>query len=140
MVSRIGSTVWMQNGSMIVRAEDTHNWPFCAGQLRSTHHWTPMHTRRSGRMGRRIQRGGQQRPKFGQPCVKLCLQGLRSRRAGLVRELFLAFLLCRIRPGGLPFCPVMIAQYLRYRLGIHALPRMRGALTALPLTLQLRSQ
>ncbi len=47
---------------------------------------------------------------FGHPSIKLCLHGLRRGRAGFVRELFLASpLRCR-RPGGLPFCAVVIAH------------------------------
>jgi hypothetical protein len=57
-----------------------------------------------------------------------------------MRELFLAFSLRRIRPCGVPFCAVVVAQYLLYRLFVRALPSLGSALTALQLTLQLRPQ
>ncbi|MGP0027834.1 MAG: hypothetical protein ACLPKE_31410 [Streptosporangiaceae bacterium] len=88
-----------------------------------------------GQLGWCVQYGGQQRPEFGQPCIKLCLHGLRRRRSRLMRELFLAFSLRCIRPGGLQFCAVVVAHYLLYRLLIHALLSLGDALTVLPLTL-----
>jgi hypothetical protein len=57
-----------------------------------------------------------------------------------MRELLLAFPLRRIRPGALLLCAVVIAHELLYRLLVHALPSLGDALTALPLTLQLRPQ
>jgi len=54
-----------------------------------------------------------------------------------VRELFLPFSLRCIRPDGLPFCAIVFAHYLLYRLLVHALPSLRDALTALSLMLQL---